>query len=135
MLSCNLCNIHADTRSKLSFSGIPIDDPTLYHSLAGALQYLTFTRPDIAYAVQQACLHMHAPREPHLHALKRIRRYLQGMLIHGIHLRLSSVDYLISLLIGRDVLIYTAFYFWVLCIPRRFSYLLIFKASTCCLLF
>ncbi|GJU84041.1 hypothetical protein Tco_1291587, partial [Tanacetum coccineum] len=28
-------------------------DPTLYHSLAFALQYLTFTRLDISYAVQQ----------------------------------------------------------------------------------
>jgi len=45
-------------------------------SLAGALQYLTFTRPDIAYAVQQVCLHMHDPREPHLAALKRILRYI-----------------------------------------------------------
>lgn len=33
-------------------------DPTLYHSLAGALQYLTFTRPDISYDVQQVCLCM-----------------------------------------------------------------------------
>ncbi|GKB92962.1 ribonuclease H-like domain-containing protein [Tanacetum coccineum] len=28
-------------------------DPTLYRSLAGGLQYLTFTRPDFSYAVQQ----------------------------------------------------------------------------------
>nr|GEY19886.1 ribonuclease H-like domain-containing protein [Tanacetum cinerariifolium] len=28
-------------------------DPTLYRSLAGALQYLTFTCPDLSYAVQQ----------------------------------------------------------------------------------
>ncbi|GKC01420.1 ribonuclease H-like domain-containing protein, partial [Tanacetum coccineum] len=40
-----------------------------------SLQYLTFTRPDISYAVQQVCLHMHDPREPHLSALKRILRY------------------------------------------------------------
>jgi hypothetical protein len=26
-------------------------DPTSYQSLAGALQYLVFTRPDITYAV------------------------------------------------------------------------------------
>nr|GEY01841.1 uncharacterized mitochondrial protein AtMg00810-like [Tanacetum cinerariifolium] len=45
-------------------------DPTLYRSLAGGLQYLTFTRPDISYAVQQICLYMHDPREPHLDALK-----------------------------------------------------------------
>ncbi|GJV11912.1 ribonuclease H-like domain-containing protein [Tanacetum coccineum] len=33
--------------------GEPVSDPTLYRSLAGALQYLTFTRPDLSYAVQQ----------------------------------------------------------------------------------
>ncbi|GJT27970.1 ribonuclease H-like domain-containing protein, partial [Tanacetum coccineum] len=48
--------------------------PTLYRSLADSLQYLTFTRPDITYAVQQACLYMHDPREPHFSALKRILR-------------------------------------------------------------
>ncbi|MCI36125.1 copia protein, partial [Trifolium medium] len=41
-----------DTKQKLStFVGTPYDDPTLYRSLAGALQYITFTRPDISYAV------------------------------------------------------------------------------------
>ncbi|GKB12624.1 ribonuclease H-like domain-containing protein, partial [Tanacetum coccineum] len=33
--------------------GAPVFYPTLYQSLAGSLQYLTFTRPDISYAVQQ----------------------------------------------------------------------------------
>ncbi|GJV89478.1 ribonuclease H-like domain-containing protein [Tanacetum coccineum] len=32
-------------------------------SLAGSLQYLTFTCSDISYVVQQVCLHMHDPRE------------------------------------------------------------------------
>jgi hypothetical protein len=39
-----------------------------------------FTRPDITYAVQQVCLHMHDTREPHLAALKRILRYIRGTL-------------------------------------------------------
>nr|GEV66773.1 ribonuclease H-like domain-containing protein [Tanacetum cinerariifolium] len=43
----------ADTESKLSFDGDPISDPTLYWSLAGVLQYLTFTRPDLSYAIKQ----------------------------------------------------------------------------------
>jgi hypothetical protein len=51
-------------------------DPTAYRSLVGALQYLTFTGPDIAYAVQQVCLYMHDPRKVHLVAAKRILRYL-----------------------------------------------------------
>lgn len=61
-------------------------------SLAGALQYLTFTRPDIAFAVQQICLYMHDPREPHLHALKRILRYIRGTLDHGLQIHVSPTS-------------------------------------------
>jgi hypothetical protein len=41
-----------DTSSKLSGeTGNLVSDPTHYRSLAGVLQYLTFTRLDILYAV------------------------------------------------------------------------------------
>jgi histone deacetylase 1/2 len=80
----------ADTGSKLSSSGKPVVDPTLYRSLAGALQYATITRPDIAYAVQQACLFMHDPKEEHLTHIKRILRYLKGTIAHGLHLTKSK---------------------------------------------
>lgn len=77
MASCKPAATPVDTKSKLSAdAGPPFRDPTLYRSLAGALQYLTFTRPDISYAVQQVCLFMHDPREPHYEALKRILRYI-----------------------------------------------------------
>jgi hypothetical protein len=66
-----------------------------YRSLTGALQYLTFSRPDIAYAVQQVCLHMHTPWEPHLTALKRILRYLRGSLDYGLLLRPSPTSELV----------------------------------------
>ncbi|MCI30568.1 hypothetical protein A2U01_0051778, partial [Trifolium medium] len=54
MSSCKPSPNPVDTKAKLSgISGNPYHDPTEYRSLAGALQYLTFTRPDISYAVQQ----------------------------------------------------------------------------------
>lgn len=96
MATCNPCSTPTDTKSKLVAGGEPVSDPTLYQCLVGALQYLTFTRPDIAYVVQQVCLYMHDPCAPHLHALKRILRYLQGMLTHGLHIRPSAIDRLVS---------------------------------------
>ncbi|GKC54224.1 ribonuclease H-like domain-containing protein [Tanacetum coccineum] len=62
----NPCRTPVDTESKLGDDGDPVSDHTLYRSLTGALQYLTFTRPDISYDVQQVCLYMNNPREPHL---------------------------------------------------------------------
>jgi hypothetical protein len=52
-MSENSTTTPVDTKAKLSTTdGAPIDDPSEYRSLAGALQYLTLTRPDLAYAVQ-----------------------------------------------------------------------------------
>ncbi|WVZ86358.1 LOW QUALITY PROTEIN: hypothetical protein U9M48_033154 [Paspalum notatum var. saurae] len=91
MTDCNPCSTPIDTQAKLSEdAGPPVADPTAYRSLAGALQYLTFTRPDITYAVQQVCLYMHDPREPHLTALKRLLRYLWGTVDYGLLLHRSS---------------------------------------------
>ncbi|GKD78095.1 ribonuclease H-like domain-containing protein, partial [Tanacetum coccineum] len=77
-------------------TGAPVQDPTLYRSLAGGLQYLTFTRPDLSYAGQQICLYMHDLREPHLAAPKRILRYVQGTLDLGLHLYASSTTSLVG---------------------------------------
>jgi hypothetical protein len=91
MAECKPCSTPVDTNPKVSATdGAPVGDASDFRSLAGALQYLTFTRPDIAYAVQQICLHMHDPREPHLAALKRILRYVRGTLQFGLLLRPSS---------------------------------------------
>ncbi|XP_071712214.1 uncharacterized mitochondrial protein AtMg00810-like [Rutidosis leptorrhynchoides] len=59
MLSCHPCRTQVEPGAKLTSHGQPVKDPTLYRSLAGALQYLTFTRPDIFNVVQQICIFMH----------------------------------------------------------------------------
>lgn len=97
MTDCKPCSTPVDTTSKLSSTdGSRVADPTDYRSLAGTLQYLTFTRPDIQYAVQQVCLHMHDPRESHLTALKRILRYVRGTMELGLHIRTSSSHDLVA---------------------------------------
>lgn len=96
MSDCKTCATSVDTYAKLSAdAGPPVQDAIAFRSLAGALQYLTFTRPDISYAVQQICLHMHDPRERHLVALKRILRYLHGTTDMGLLLRPSSSSELV----------------------------------------
>lgn len=97
MNDCNPVLTPVDTAGKLgATSGDLLNDPTTYRSLAGALQYLTFTRPDISYAVQQICMYMHAPRTGHLHALKRILRYVKGTLNMGVMMRASPLSTLIA---------------------------------------
>lgn len=85
MAECHPMKTPVDTQAKLSaWDGPPVADSTKYRSLAGALQYLTLTRSDLAYVVQQVCLHMHYPCEPHLALIKQILRYVQGTLAYGL---------------------------------------------------
>lgn len=90
MTNCKSVPTLIDAKGKLSTNGAPIDDASSYHSLAGALMYLTVTRPDLAFAMQQACLHMHDPRVPHLTMLKRILWYVYETTSLGLHLRSSA---------------------------------------------
>ncbi|KAK4365993.1 hypothetical protein RND71_013873 [Anisodus tanguticus] len=97
MSSCKPPATPVDTKSKLSdVSSNPFADHTLYRNLDGALQYLTFTRPDISYVVKQVCLFMHNPMEDHMHVLKRIVRYVKGTLEFGLHLYSSPASKLVS---------------------------------------
>ncbi|WVZ85267.1 hypothetical protein U9M48_032214 [Paspalum notatum var. saurae] len=91
------CSTPIDTQRKLSSnSGDPFSDPTLYRSLAGALQYLTFTHREITHAVQQVCLHMHDPRDFHFALIKRILHYIKGCTEFGLHLSRFPCDQLLA---------------------------------------
>ena len=76
------------SKSKLSpFDGSPLQDPSTYRSLVGALQYVTLTRPDICFAVNQVCQFMHAPTDTHMTVVKRILRFLKGTIHYGLLFR------------------------------------------------
>lgn len=65
----------------------PLEDPYLYRSTVGALQYVTVTRPELAFSVNKVCQFMQSPTDVHWRAVKRILRYLRGTMKFGLHLR------------------------------------------------
>ena len=71
-------------------SGKPITDPSLYRKLVGKLNYLTNTRPDLAYAVQFLSQFLQDPREPHWQAVMHTLRYLSKDYTKGIYLNAST---------------------------------------------
>eukprot|EP00253_Pinus_taeda_P013309 PITA_13309 len=60
-----------------------VHQPT-YRSMIGSLLYLTGTRPDIMHAVGMVGRFQANPKETHLHAVKRIIKYLQGTQNYGL---------------------------------------------------
>nr|XP_017189772.2 uncharacterized protein LOC108174031 [Malus domestica] len=68
----------------LKDDGHPFNNHAPYRSVVGALQYLVFTRLDIAFSVHQVSQFMQAPMISHFTAVKQILRYLKGSLSHGI---------------------------------------------------
>ena len=85
MLDCKLASSPSCPNTRLSLhNGDPLPDPHAYRSMVGALHYLTFTRPDISFAVHQVCQYMSTPTTTHLAAAKRVLRYIRGTFNHGI---------------------------------------------------
>ncbi|GAA0146841.1 transmembrane signal receptor [Lithospermum erythrorhizon] len=65
-------------------------DPIEYRQLVGSLQYLTLTRPDLSFAVNKFCQHMHDPQPKHMVMAKRILRYVKSTLDLGLLINPSS---------------------------------------------
>ncbi|XP_020686928.1 uncharacterized protein LOC110102790, partial [Dendrobium catenatum] len=64
---------------KKQSAGTPFSDPTMYRRIAGSLQYLSITRPDIAFATNVVCQHMQNPTDQDFKALKRLLHYIKGI--------------------------------------------------------
>ncbi|GJW76461.1 putative ribonuclease H-like domain-containing protein [Tanacetum coccineum] len=59
-------------------------DPSHYHGMIGTLLYLTASRPDLQFAICMCARYQARPTEKHLHAVKRIFRYLRGTVNRGL---------------------------------------------------
>nr|GEU65571.1 retrovirus-related Pol polyprotein from transposon TNT 1-94 [Tanacetum cinerariifolium] len=79
MKSCDPVGTSMEIKDKLDLyqHGTPVD-ATKYHSMIGALMYLTSSRPDIVYATCLYTRYQAKPTEKHLKEVKRIFRYLRG---------------------------------------------------------
>jgi len=66
MASCKLVDTLMSTSTKI---GIVLStfhsNPTWYRQIIGALQYFTFTRLDICYAINKVCQFMQTPTKDH----------------------------------------------------------------------
>jgi histone deacetylase 1/2 len=91
MLHAKPVNSSMSPTANLSlFKSDPFSDPILYRSTVGSLQYLSFTRPDLAFIVSKVCQFMQGPTIDHWTAVKRILHYLQQTIHHGIFIRRTS---------------------------------------------
>jgi hypothetical protein len=80
MLSCKPASTPFSCSTKISAQvgdRLSPEDATRYHSIIGALQYLTLTRPGISFAVNKVCQYLHSPTTVHWTTVKRILRFLQ----------------------------------------------------------
>ena len=62
----------------------------MYRSIVGALQYVTMTHPNIAFVVNKACQFIPQPITSHWLAVKRILKYLQGVMSEGLLIQPST---------------------------------------------
>nr|GEX12574.1 retrovirus-related Pol polyprotein from transposon TNT 1-94 [Tanacetum cinerariifolium] len=59
-------------------------DPSHYHGMIGTLLYLTASRHDLQFVICMCARYQARPTEKHLHAVKRIFRYLRGTVNRGL---------------------------------------------------
>jgi histone deacetylase 1/2 len=114
MSKCKPIDTPLSSTEKLSVtegSKLGTEDSTRYRSLVGALQYLTLTRPNICFAVNKVCQFLHSPTTTHWSAVKRILRYVCGIMNLGLRI-VKSKSMMVSAFSDAD---------WAGCVDDRRS--------------
>nr|GEU86424.1 retrovirus-related Pol polyprotein from transposon TNT 1-94 [Tanacetum cinerariifolium] len=91
--SCDLVDTPMVEKSKLDEDkeGKAVD-PSHYRGMIGTLLYLTASRPDLQFAICMYARYQARPTKKHLHAVKRIFRYLRGTVNRGLwYPKVSSI--------------------------------------------
>ncbi|GJZ30795.1 retrovirus-related pol polyprotein from transposon TNT 1-94 [Tanacetum coccineum] len=84
MTSCDSIGTPIATKNlDADLSGTPVDQ-TKYHSMVGALMYLTASRPDIVHATCYCACYQAKPTKKHLNVVKRIFQYLKDTINMGL---------------------------------------------------
>ena len=96
MSSCKPIITPLPFRPLLNSSETMFSDPTMYRSIVGGLQYLTFTRPDLSFSVNLVCQFMHNPTTFHWQLVKRILRYVKSTMAYGIPIYKSSLNNIVA---------------------------------------
>jgi len=86
-----------------------LDDPSLYRRGIGKLNFLTNTRPDLAFAIQHLSQYMQSPRQPHYNAFIHVLRYIKGQSELGILLH-KNADFTLQAYCDSD---------WASCLHTR----------------
>ncbi|GJX11083.1 retrovirus-related pol polyprotein from transposon TNT 1-94 [Tanacetum coccineum] len=63
---------------------VKVVDPSHYHGMIGTLLYFTASRPDLQFAICMCARYQARLTEKHLHAAKRVFRYLKGTVNRGL---------------------------------------------------
>nr|GEV02142.1 copia protein [Tanacetum cinerariifolium] len=83
--SCDLVDTPMVEKSKLDEDreGKAVD-PSHYRGMIGTLLYLTASRPDLQFTICMCVRYQARPTKKHVHAVKRIFRYLRGTVNRGL---------------------------------------------------
>nr|GEU39781.1 retrovirus-related Pol polyprotein from transposon TNT 1-94 [Tanacetum cinerariifolium] len=95
--SCDLVDTPMVEKSKLDEDkeGKAVD-PSHYHGMIGTLFYLTASRPDLQFVICMCAWYQAWPTKKHLHAVKKIFRYLRGIVNRGLWYPKDSLIALIA---------------------------------------